>query len=166
MLLLSKETWFLNKSKLLIGIIILLGFLFTKCTFVIPDEITQEMESLPEVVDFNYHIKPILSDRCFKCHGPDENTRKAGLRLDIETIAFAKLESGKKAFSKSNLYGSESAHRIISTDPETQMPPPESNLKLSAREKAFLLKWIEQGAEWKEHWSFNPPKKSRSKSCC
>ncbi|MDB4267297.1 hypothetical protein N9866_04575, partial [Flavobacteriaceae bacterium] len=70
MLLLSKETWFLNKSKLLIGIIILLGFLFTKCTFVIPDEITQEMESLPEVVDFNYHIKPILSDRCFKCHGP------------------------------------------------------------------------------------------------
>ena len=148
-----------KKSICVLGGFLCIGFFFIQCSLVIPEEITQEIESLPEVVDFNYHIKPLLSDRCFKCHGPDENTRKAGLRLDIETLAFSKLESGKRAFSKANLYNSESAHRIISTDPELQMPPPESNLKLSSREKALILKWIEQGAIWKKHWSFTPPKK-------
>ena len=151
-----------NQTKKSIGVLgglLCIGFFFIQCSLVIPEEITQEIESLPDVVDFNYHIKPLLSDRCFKCHGPDENTRKAGLRLDIETLAFSKLESGNRAFSKASLYNSESAHRIISADPELQMPPPESNLKLSSREKALILKWIEQGAIWKKHWSFAPPKK-------
>ena len=134
-------------------------FLLSHCSLEIPKKINQEMAGLPEEVDFNYHIKPILSDRCFKCHGPDENTRKAGLRLDVETLAFAKLASGKSAFSKGSIYRSEAAHRIISMDPEIQMPPPFSNLQLTEREKAMLLKWIEQGAKWKEHWSFTPSKK-------
>ena len=148
-----------KKPECYISILLLLSFLFIKCTLVIPEEISQEIEDLPEVVDFNYHIKPILSDRCFQCHGPDKNTRKAGLRLDIEKLAFSKLESGKRAFSSTGLYGSESAHRIIGSDPEVQMPPPESNLKLTSREKALILKWIDQGATWKEHWSFTPPQK-------
>ena len=133
--------------------------LLISCSVKVPNEITEEYINLPEVIDFNYHVKPILSDRCYQCHGPDEKTRKAGLRLDVESIAFSKLESGKRAFSSGNLYKSESAQRIIHEDPEILMPPPEANLALTIREKAIIFKWIEQGAEWKEHWAFLPPKK-------
>jgi hypothetical protein len=146
--------------KKVYAVSLLTGLLFS-CSIEIPQEITQEYGNLPEIVDFNYHVKPILSDRCYQCHGPDENTRKAGLRLDIESIAFSKLESGKRAFSSGNLYKSESARRIIHDDPAIVMPPPESNLKLTDREKAIIFKWIEQGAEWKEHWAFIPPKKQK-----
>ena len=138
--------------------------LFIQCSLNIPDAVVVEMENLPKKVDYNYHIKPILSDRCYQCHGPDEKTRKAGLRLDLEEIAFSRLKSGDKAFSKGNLYKSESLHRILSTDDEIKMPPPESNLELSSKEKAILIKWIEQGAEWKEHWSFISPKKKATPS--
>ena len=139
--------------------VIALAGLLLSCSLEVPAEISKEYSNLPEVVDFNYHVKPILSDRCYQCHGPDEKTRKAGLRLDVESIAFSKLESGKRAFSSGNLYKSESAHRIINEDPDLIMPPPEANLSLTNREKAIIFKWIEQGAEWKEHWAFLPPKK-------
>ena len=145
-----------------LGFCLGLIFLFCSCSLEIPETINQQMAGLPDEVDFNYHIKPILSDRCFKCHGPDENTRKAGLRLDVETLAFAKLASGNSAFSKGSVYGSEAAHRIVSTDLDVQMPPPDSNLRLSDREKAMFLKWIDQGAKWKEHWSFTPAKKTKA----
>lgn len=138
--------------------------LLTSCSLDVPPEIIREYASLPEVIDFNYHVQPILSDRCYQCHGPDEKTRKAGLRLDVEAIAFSKLESGKRAFSPGNLYKSESANRIIHQDPEILMPPPESNLSLTNREKAIIFKWIEQGAQWKKHWAFLPPKKQNPKS--
>jgi|TARA_B110000285_G_scaffold235616_1_gene318773 hypothetical protein len=154
-----KTIFVLRKPFHCLGFYGMFIFLLSHCSLEIPKKINQEMAGLPEEVDFNYHIKPILSDRCFKCHGPDENTRKAGLRLDVETLAFAKLASGKSAFSKGSIYRSEAAHRIISMDPEIQMPPPFSNLQLTEREKAMLLKWIEQGAKWKEHWSFTPSKK-------
>lgn len=111
-------------------------------------------ESLPEYVDYNFHIKPILSDRCYTCHGPDPQTRKAGLRLDIESEAFKKLESGNHAFFKGSISKSESIHRLLSNDPELMMPPPDSELSVSAREIAMIAKWIEQGSNWKEHWSF------------
>ena len=107
-------------------------------------------------VSFNNDIRPLLSNHCYRCHGPDEKSRKARLRLDIESIAFSKLESGKRAFSPGSLYKSESANRIIHKDPNIVMPPPEANLALTNREKAIIFKWIEQGAEWKEHWSFLP----------
>ena len=116
--------------------------LFSRCSLDMTNSIVLELEKLPEKVDYNYHVKPILSDRCYQCHGPDEKTRKAGLRLDIEKIAFSKLESGSRAFSKGNLNGSESIHRILSTDPEIQMPPPESNLSLSPKEKAILIQGL------------------------
>lgn len=145
------------------GLIVIIGIL-SSCSHEVPKEISDQYSSLPEVVDFNYHVKPILSDRCYQCHGPDEKTRKAGLRLDIESLAFSKLESGKRAFSAGNLYKSESARRILHQDPDIVMPPPEANLQLTQREKAMILKWIEQGAEWKEHWSFLPPQNKIPKS--
>ena len=144
--------------------VIALAGLFLSCSLEVPTEITEEYSNLPEVVDFNYHVKPILSDRCYQCHGPDEKTRKAGLRLDVESIAFSKLESGKRAFSSGNLNKSESAHRIIHDEPDVVMPPPEANLDLTNREKAIIFKWIEQGAKWKEHWAFLPPKKQKPKT--
>ena len=134
-------------------------FLFTGCQ---PEKVSfpEEIEAkLPEKVDFNYHIKPILSDRCFACHGPDENKIEAGLRLDIEEAAFAKLESGAQAIVPGKLGKSEMYHRITSEDAEVQMPPAESNLTLSEYEKALLIRWIEQGAEYKPHWSFITPEK-------
>ena len=145
------------------AVVFLSGLLFS-CSLEIPAEINQEYTGLPEVVDFNYHVKPILSDRCYQCHGPDEKTRKAGLRLDVESIAFSKMASGNRAFSPGNLSKSESAKRIIHEDPEIVMPPPEANLTLTNREKAMIFKWIKQGAEWKEHWAFLPPQKLNPKT--
>lgn len=114
--------------------------------------------SLPEVVDFNFHIRPILSDRCFACHGPDENKREAQLRLDTEEGALhALLEDGELAIVPGKPEESALIHRITHTDPEERMPPPSSNLSLSSREIALLEKWIEQGAEWKNHWAFEAP---------
>jgi uncharacterized protein DUF1553/uncharacterized protein DUF1549/concanavalin A-like lectin/glucanase superfamily protein/cytochrome c len=119
--------------------------------------------NLPETVDFNYHIRPILSDRCFACHGPDKNALKADLRLDLEESALKKkLKSGGHAFASGNIGRSEAFFRITSTDEEQKMPPPESGLKLSEREVAMIAKWIDQGAEYKPHWAFIAPKISQS----
>ena len=115
-------------------------------------------KKLPEVVDFNFHVKPILSDRCFACHGPDEAKQEAELRLDTEEGAFAALtESEGFAIVPGNVAQSAVYHRIMSDDPDSIMPPPESNLTLTAYEKDVISRWIEQGAEWKEHWSFAAP---------
>ena len=117
-----------------------------------------KVEGLPERVDFNYHIKPILSDRCFACHGPDKNARSTDFRLDTEEGAFAALveSKGERAIVSGDPHNSEIFKRIISDDPEYMMPPPESNLTISEREVALITRWIEQGAEWKKHWSFIP----------
>ncbi|SFE84705.1 DUF1553 domain-containing protein [Thermoflexibacter ruber] len=136
-------------------------FLFTHCQQ--KSQIPEIVDgiALPEKVDFNFHIKPILSDRCFACHGPDNNARKAGLRLDTEEGAFGELpeSKGRYAIVKGNLGKSRLFYHINATNPEEMMPPPESNLKLNEYEKALIGKWIEQGAEWKKHWSFIPPQK-------
>lgn len=118
-------------------------------------------KAVPEVVDFNFHVKPILSDRCFKCHGPDSRARKGNLRLDTREGAFAALGESK---SRHAIIAGDAEHsaliqRIFSDDPSQVMPPPESNLGLEDYEKAILKKWVEQGATWKEHWSFIPPHK-------
>jgi len=121
----------------------------------------QQISGLPKKVDFNFHIKPILSDRCFACHGPDKNKREASLRLDTPEGALEKeLESGNLAFVPGDIARSEALQRMLSDDPNEQMPPPESNLSLSEREIALIQKWIDQGAEYKTHWAFIPPQKS------
>ena len=119
------------------------------------------LAELPATIDYNFHVKPILSDRCYACHGPDANTREAGLRLDEEAGAFAALESGQAALVAGKPHRSELVNRIYHDDPELLMPPPESNLALTEREKATLVRWIEQGAAYKKHWSFLAPEEPR-----
>jgi len=148
-----------NKNRGYKTILIILVFCALSCNSKMPAEIEVALIDLPEKIDFNFHVKPILSDRCYACHGPDQNTRQAGLRLDIEEEAFKKLMSGERAFVEGKPSRSESVRRILSDDPELLMPPPESNLTLTAHEKALIIKWIDQGAEWKEHWAFTKPEK-------
>lgn len=141
--------------------------LFTACALFcvacgsdLPEPVAAEMERLPEVVDYNFHVKPILSDRCFLCHGPDAQKREADLRLDTEAGAFAALVSGNgRAIVPDKVHQSQLVHRMLSDDPEAVMPPPESNLTMTPQEKAILIRWIEQGATYKPHWAFQKPVK-------
>jgi len=134
--------------------------LLASCGWNVPAEIEMVYENLPEKVDFNYHVKPILSDKCFACHGPDMANQKAGLRLDIQENAYKALEgSGNRPIVPGKPGKSEIVHRILSPDPEFQMPPPAFKVDLNTKEKAILTKWIEQGAEYKPHWSFIRPEK-------
>jgi len=123
---------------------------------------SRDLTGVPERVDFNFHVRPILSDRCFKCHGPDDRVRKAGLRLDLQQAAFAKLESGRRAIVPGDVAASELVQRIYSTDPKVMMPAPDSHLTLTDVERGTLSRWIEQGAEWKPHWAFTAPSRSRA----
>lgn len=117
--------------------------------------------SLPEKVDYNRHVRPILSDRCFGCHGPDGNKgREAGLRLDTFEGATMKLESGKRAIVPGDLRASEMVARMRTHDAEDIMPPHKINRPLTEEERLILERWIEQGAEYQPHWAFVAPKKS------
>jgi hypothetical protein len=126
----------------------------------LPQDIQAAMTNVPEKLDYNLHVKPILSDRCFACHGPDKAKQKGGLRLDLAVAYDKETESGRKAIVPGNLNKSDMFHRIISNDPEVMMPTPASHLTLTADEKAVLIKWIKEGAEYKPHWSLVPPEKS------
>ncbi|CAN0445195.1 unnamed protein product, partial [Laminaria digitata] len=119
---------------------------------------------LPAQVDFNFHVKPILSDRCFKCHGPDDNSREAELRFDTKAGAFAALDSAgtQYAIIPGNPAQSKLVERIRHQDPDERMPPQDANLPLTSYEKRLLERWIAQGAEWKQHWSLIPPEKPTS----
>ena len=133
--------------------------LMTACGRVdMPADVAAAYGSLPDKVDFNRDVKKILSDKCFSCHGPDAKKQKADLRLDIASFAYGKVtESGLRAIKPGSLSGSEVVRRILSDDPEERMPTPESHLELLPQEKAMLLKWIDQGAEYKPHWAFVAP---------
>lgn len=116
-------------------------------------------ERIPDVVDYNFHIRPILSDRCFKCHGPDGNQRKADLRLDTEQGLYRALKNDPQGFviipgepEHSELY-----LRISASDTSMLMPPPSSNLALTEREVKLIRRWISQGAKYQKHWAFIPP---------
>ncbi|RIW13165.1 DUF1553 domain-containing protein [Algoriphagus lacus] len=137
-------------------------FIMFSCSPDLPEDVQLAYEDLPETVDFNIHVKPILSDKCFACHGPDLAAQKAGLSLHTPEMAFASLKDspGKVAITPGSLRNSELFHRIISEDLEYRMPSVESNLTLTPKEKAILIKWIEDGAEYKKHWAFIPPQKS------
>jgi len=113
----------------------------------------------PDSVDYNIHIRPILSDRCFKCHGPDANTRKANLRLDTREGALAALKDNANAHAivPGNPDLSEVFLRVSSSDTSHVMPPPSSNLSLNQDEIDLIKKWIKQGAVYKPHWAFIPP---------
>ena len=113
-------------------------------------------------IDFNLHIRPLLSDRCFKCHGPDANQRKANLRLDIRENALAALKNNPDAhvIVPGKASESEVFRRISSSDTSQRMPPVKSNLKLNDDEIELIRKWIDQGAKYKKHWAFIVPQQS------
>lgn len=118
-------------------------------------------QKIPDVVDFNFHVRPILSDRCFKCHGPDANQRKADLRLDTEAGLYQALKDNPEAhiIVKGNSKDSELYRRLIEEDTSQVMPPPNSKLSVTDYEKQLIRKWIDQGASYQKHWAFIPPKK-------
>ncbi|HVW02013.1 MAG TPA: c-type cytochrome domain-containing protein, partial [Planctomycetaceae bacterium] len=107
-----------------------------------------------EPVQFNRDIRPILSENCFQCHGPDKNQRKAELRLDVRDEALA-----KEAFVPGKPADSELIARIISTDANEIMPPTKSNKHLSPAQKELLRRWVAEGAKYEGHWAYIPPVK-------
>ncbi|MGN6438800.1 MAG: DUF1553 domain-containing protein [Agriterribacter sp.] len=137
------------------------AFIFASCSTPLPKEVEAVYNTLPATIDFNRDVKPILSDKCFSCHGPDKASQKAGLRLDVMEAAYAELPEspGKKAIVPGNLAQSEVFKRIMSDDPEYVMPEPSSHLSLTVHEKAMLVKWIKDGAVYKPHWAFIKPEK-------
>lgn len=139
--------------------IISVGLLLGSCNRM-PSDQPAEVSS-GELVSYNFDIRPILSDKCFACHGPDAKKREAGLRLDDPRSAFKALQDNPHAFAlvpgkpkKSEVY-----LRITTPDTTLRMPPPSSNLKLSDDEIALIEKWIKQGARYEEHWAFIVPRK-------
>ena len=110
-------------------------------------------------VDYNRQVRPILSDKCLACHGPDAEQREAGLRLDVRDEAIAVLDTGKRAIVPGKLDASEIVKRIDHSKPNLRMPPAKSNKVLTQAEKTTLRDWIAQGAEYQTHWAFNPPRR-------
>ncbi len=120
-------------------------------------------EVMPDTVSYNFNIRPIFSDKCFKCHGPDANKREAGLRLDLPEEAFKALRDNPKAHAlvAGDPSLSEVFLRVSTEDSTMMMPPPASNLKrLTSFEQDLIKKWIKQGAKYEKHWAFIPPKKA------
>ena len=151
MTLLSKRFGFL--FLLAIGSI----FAYSRCS----DTQAQET-AMPDVIDYNYHIRPILSDRCFKCHGPDANKRKANLRLDTPEGAYAAFKDNPSmhAIVPGHPESSDAFQRLITKDTSLRMPTMNSHLTVSSHEIDLIEKWIKQGAVYKPHWAFIKPTKS------
>ena len=119
----------------------------------------QNPPSTPATIRFSREILPLLSDSCFACHGPDEKARKGGLRLDTLTGARGSGKSGKIAVNAGSPDQSEILRRILSSDPDEVMPPPESGKSLKPEQIALVRRWIEQGAPWGRHWAFEAPQR-------
>ena len=130
---------------------------------------TAARAATPGVVDFDREIRPILSDNCFACHGPDEKPRMANLRLDVKEGMFADrgghpvIVPGKAA--ESRLY-----QRISEQDKAKRMPPASFDRTLTEQQIELIGKWIDQGAKWETHWAYIPPKRPdvpvlRAKRC-
>ena len=116
---------------------------------------TQQTESAP-AVDFQRDVRPILADKCFQCHGPDEDARQAGLRLDTRDGAFGSRLRGA-AVVPADVDASLLVQRITHTDIRRRMPPAVMTNKVLTDEQIDVLKrWIEEGASWDQHWSFEP----------
>ena len=115
-------------------------------------------------VRFNRDIRPILSENCFTCHGPDKNRHKGDLRLDMAEDAMAEHHTDGKVTHPvvpGNPGSSELVKRINATDPDEVMPPPKSLRKLGEPEKNLLAEWIKQGAKWEPHWAYIPPVRAK-----
>lgn len=134
-------------------------FLLSACTYA-EDVPSQRETPSQNAITFNKHIRPILSEHCFACHGPDEANREAGLRLDQPESATALLDSGTHAIVPHNTTESEIIARTTSDDTDLVMPPPSAKLgRLSSNDIALLKQWITDGATYEPHWAFVAPEK-------
>jgi hypothetical protein len=115
-------------------------------------------QSSSEPVDFSSQIRPVISSKCFSCHGADESSRKAKLRLDVRDEAI-KDRKGSRAIVPGDIANSEMIRRITATDPDDVMPPPKSGRTLSAGEIDLIRRWIQQGAAYTPHWAFLKPER-------
>ena len=143
----SKWYWFISSG--LIGFVVICAAL--------PVRAGEEDAPLPANVQYNRDIRPIFSDTCFKCHGFDAAKRKKNLRLDTTAGAFGELKSGGTPIVRGHPEKSEAYLRITSGDEDEVMPPSDSGLKITPRQKKLIEKWIQQGAEYQAHWAFIPP---------
>jgi len=147
------------KKYTLIGIILIVaGLIFGVVNY------TKAKKDASKLVSYNRDIRPLLSDKCFSCHGPDVSKVKAGLRLDIPASAFGELEKNKGHYAivAGQPDKSELIKRISSNDPAIMMPMPESHLtRLSTEEIKLFKRWIEQGAKYEKHWAFVAPVKAK-----
>lgn len=110
-------------------------------------------------VDFNREIRPVLSEHCYACHGPDDGKRKAGLRLDEQESALAPLKSGHRAIVPGHPESSSLVQRLTTRDADDLMPPPAHGKPLQPAQIELLTRWVKEGAPWRRHWSFIPPEK-------
>ena len=118
-------------------------FWVTACGPDLPEGVATAYDQLPDGLDYNLHVKPVLADKCFACHGPDAAKRAAGLRLDVPGF----------------VDGPEITARVLSDDPDYVMPEASAKIPLTDREKAIIVKWIEEGAVYADHWAFRPPER-------
>ena len=125
--------------------------------FFSPLRAAESGESSP--LDFNRDIRPILADNCYACHGPDQNQRMAGLRLDLQDSALGRLDSGKLAIVPGKPEESELIRRISAEDDAHKMPPAFSGKELTRRQIDLLTRWIRQGAPWSKHWAYITPER-------
>ena len=124
-------------------------------TLVLTTLVILELPTSLQALDFNKDVRPLLASKCYACHGPDEEGRKAKLRLDIRDEALK-----NDVIVPGSIEDSEFHYRIHSDDPDEIMPPPESHATLTDAEKKLLDQWIAEGAEYKKHWAFDPPQAS------
>ena len=118
--------------------------------------------ALERKVDFNREIRPILSENCLLCHGPDEKNRKAKLRLDIRDEALKTATSGEHAIVPGAPEKSALVARITNSDPDEQMPPPKTGKKLTEQQIETLKRWVAQGAPYAKHWAYTKPTRQKS----
>lgn len=131
----------MKRDKLFYYMMLSIWVFVSACGPSLPEGVEVAYDDLPEKLDFNIHVKPILSDKCFLCHGPDAARRAADLRLDVPGQVDGKMI----------------LDRIFSEDPDFVMPEASAKIPLSDYEKAVIAKWIENGAEYADHWAFIPP---------
>ena len=110
-------------------------------------------------VSFNRDIRPILADACFQCHGADEKQRKAGLRLDVKDLALKPAESGTVAIVPGKPIESELVKRLLADDDNVRMPPANSGKKITPQQIELLKRWVQEGADYKLHWSYIKPQR-------
>jgi len=148
----------MKRNLILLGIVVFIGIALYGINYY-----AHQKNNVLKAVSYNRDIRPILSDKCFSCHGPDVKKVKAGLRLDLPSRAFAELEKSKGQYAIVPGFPekSELIKRIESTDPKIMMPLPKSHLtRLTSEEIALFKRWIQEGAKYEKHWAFVAPKKA------